>query len=461
MKHLLLLSAAMIAGSVGALYHPFWGMLLYYHIALLRPQYLWSWSLPPGVRWSLIAAGIALLAASARLAAIFRGARLTSSLILTCLFAALLFASCLTAFDPSIADTYAIEYAKILLMALATMLVLDALWQFQAAVVMALLTVGYVAYEINSVYFFQGRMDIFHLGYGGLDNNGAGLMLAMALPLAYAVGSAAPHLWQRGLAWSLGILVAHAVMMSYSRGAMVASLVGLAWVTVFNRRRPQAVLILAATAVVVSVLAGTEIRQRFFSTSEYTNDRSAQSRFVSWQAAWEIAWEHPVLGQGIRNSGNYTQSYGADRFGRTIHSQYLQIAADSGIPALVVYLALVATTLLNFLRSQAACRHWLVNHAADAPTADQPSPQEVYLLHHLIVGCTGSLIIFLSGAFFLSLEWFEAPWLLIALAANLPSLVRDHLESPQRYRAAASCHRHAQRNRHHVPAPPVLTGGAL
>ena len=61
MKQFLFMVVLLVAGSLGSLYHPFWGVLLYYTFATLRPQYLWDWSLPQGVRWSLFAAGAVLL----------------------------------------------------------------------------------------------------------------------------------------------------------------------------------------------------------------------------------------------------------------------------------------------------------------------------------------------------------------------------------------------------------------
>jgi len=35
---------------------PFWAVLMYYGLAVLRPQSIWGWALPRSVRWSLFAA---------------------------------------------------------------------------------------------------------------------------------------------------------------------------------------------------------------------------------------------------------------------------------------------------------------------------------------------------------------------------------------------------------------------
>ena len=53
-KHLIFMIALTIFGTAGAvLYSPFYGVISYFFLAVLRPQSLWAWSLPPAVRWSL------------------------------------------------------------------------------------------------------------------------------------------------------------------------------------------------------------------------------------------------------------------------------------------------------------------------------------------------------------------------------------------------------------------------
>ncbi len=46
---------------------------------------------------------------------------------------------------------------------------------------------AYIAYEVNIKYLTEGRLDIWLNGYGGVDNNLAGLMLAVGVPLSLFV----------------------------------------------------------------------------------------------------------------------------------------------------------------------------------------------------------------------------------------------------------------------------------
>ena len=65
----------------------------------------------------------------------------------------------------------------------------------------------------GKVNFFQGRLDVYNRGYGGLDNNGAGLMLAMGIPMAV-------YAWEGVSRWWRWLFIAavppmlHAVMMT-------------------------------------------------------------------------------------------------------------------------------------------------------------------------------------------------------------------------------------------------------
>lgn len=418
MKQFAFLSILMAAAALGAFFSPFWGVLLYYFLAVLRPQYLWDWALPGDTRWSLMAAGIAFFSAMLYAPRLILTGRLNRVAWLAIAYTFVIGLSVLTAHDTSIAQDWAGEFAKIIVMVLLAMVVIEHAWQINLFGVMILLCLGYGAYEINYNYFLLGRLDIFHVGFGGLDNNGAGLMISMGIPLAYVFGVTAKHRWQSALAWMLGLFMIHAMLMSYSRGAMLATVVGSVWLLLHHRPRWQAGGLAIAMCLVISLLAGKEIRERFFSTQSYQEDNSAQSRFDSWSAAWRIASDHPLLGVGVRNSSLYSQRYGADLRGRTIHSQYLQIAADSGMIAMALYIVLLIACLRAFGFAGSVCREYLLAH----PKIGPPDHDRYMLIlsERLALGFQTSLVIFAVGGLFLSLEVFELPWLLITLAGVSP-----------------------------------------
>lgn len=472
MKQFIFMILIMSLGTFGAFQHVFWGLLLYYGLAVLRPQYLWAWALPEGWRWSLMAAGAVLLGAIINFPTLASRGRLNAVAVTLIAYSLLVLLSILNAFDPGIAQEWGAEFGKIAIVAIIASIVVDSVWQIDLLGKMILVTTGYIAWEVNSLYVFQGRLDIYRYGYGGLDNNGAGLVVAMGIPFAYAFGLSARHVVTRWGSWFLGLLMLHAMLMSYSRGAMLATLVGAIWLLLHHRPRKQAVLIAAAACLAVSILAGPEIRARFMTTGDYANDPSVNSRFDSWSAAWAIATDNPITGQGLRNSNLFTHKYGADVQGRTIHSQYLQIAADSGIPAMISYIILVGLAILTLSRARTECvaardhldalavREQERKDAADrkpfllapAPTAEasplKPAAdvdaepvvrvdrRQADDMARLMLACQTSLIIFSLGGVFLSLEVFELPWLLIVMAGVAPAAIRRELQAQRDPRTA-------------------------
>ena len=425
MKQFILLVMMVLVGSTGSLFNPFWGLMLYYTLSVLRPQDLWDWAMPEPWPWSRMAAGAVIVGVFLNLSDIWYRARLGVIPVLILTYGMLLTLSTLTAHDPGWSQHWLFEYAKVLLLAFITFYVIHRFWHLRVLAAMIVVCIGYIAWEANYNYFFDGRLDIFHHGFGDLDNNGAGLMLAMGLPFAYAFAVSASRLWVKVLSASLGMIILHAVLMTYSRGAMLASLVAIVWVLWHHRPRMQAALITVVLTAAVAVLAGPEIRERFLSTAQFSRDYSAQSRMSSWSAALEIVKEHPLTGVGIRNSNTYTHNYGADHVGRTIHSQYLQIAADSGIPAAMIYIAMIFTALYLMMRS----RSMVLEHIEGSPgIVPRPDDARLRQMEKIILGCQASLILFMFGGAFLSLEVFETPWLIIAMAGAMPRIVRHELE---------------------------------
>jgi probable O-glycosylation ligase (exosortase A-associated) len=413
MKQLILMIVLTAFGALGALFNgPFWGLTIYYLFAVLRPQYLWKWTLPTDIQWSFYVA-IPTIAAT-----VLHGIgfyydpdepavkkRFVAGHIALLGFAIWLLISYALAYRPARSTPIVIEYSKIFTMVAISAFIVRQLWQIRLLFFLATLSLIYIAYEVNFLYLVNGYLGIYLNGYGGLDNNGAGLMLAMAVPASIFIWESHTKVWRWFFAAMVPVLV-HAVLMTYSRGAMVSILVVSPLIFVRSRRKKWMTLGFVALAFIVPMLAGAEIRERFFSVEKYEEDKSAQSRFSSWAAGFAIAQDYPFFGIGPRNSPLVIHRYGGNAQGRVIHSQYLQLAADTGFVGLGWYLGILACSWFSLRGVRQATRGDL--------------SEEGRRVHGLACALESSLAVFCVGALFLSLEVFELPYLLMMLSMQLP-----------------------------------------
>ena len=416
MKQTIFMAVLTAAGVLGALFiEPFVGVAVYYLYAVLRPQFLWKWALPPDIQWSAIVAWATLAAAvwflltSASASEGEPQRRFTAAHKAFFVFGGWICLTYVTSQNHEVAWPWFIEYLKIFVMFAVAALVVRELRQVWSIYLAATAALVYIAYEVNFLYFVDARLDIYRSGYGGLDNNGAGLMLAMGVPLAIHAWEGSTKAWRWLFLAGVPPLI-HAVLMSYSRGAMLSLAVAVPLLLVRSRRKPQFVVALLLLLGGLPFLAGREIRDEFLSLERYDSDSSANQRFDSWQAAVDIANDYPVFGVGIRNSPLLSYDYGADSVGRVIHSQYLQILADAGYPGLALYLIALGSLWVGMARARRAVKK------RDGP--------EAKLAHSMLNGVEGALLVFCVGASFLSLEVFELPYVLALLGAQIALLTR-------------------------------------
>jgi probable O-glycosylation ligase (exosortase A-associated) len=416
MKHLIFMIIVTTVGVYGSLaISPFYGVAVYYLYAVLRPQFLWEWSLPAGIGWSFYVAVAAMIGASLNLRSKDTppdpegGWRLSAAHKVLLAFGVWESITFVTAQNHEVSFPWFIEFVKVMVMFWLAARVIRTPRQIWIIYLLTAGSIGYIAYEINCCYFFQGQVTIYRRGYGGLDNNGAGLMVAMGAPLCYFAFEGIRR-WYRWAFLAMIPLILHAVLMSFSRGAMLSLLVSIPFYLLRARRKFVLVLFLAGIAALVPVLAGKEIRARFFSLEHTEIDASANSRRDSWAAAWRITMDNPIFGVGFRNSSLFSHAYGADFEGRTIHSQYLQISADSGLPALGLYLMSLGVG-------------WFSMRSARM-MAKKRTDEDAWQAYAAACGVEGAMIVFCVGGSFLSLESFELPYLMLLLGAQLPLVLR-------------------------------------
>ncbi len=424
MKQFAFMAITLLLGTVGSFaLSPVYGLAVYYLYAVLRPQFIWEWVEMFGIRlgevnWSLPVALCTLLATLmwraglwTPLAAIkpprYGNPKFTRSHYLFLAFTAWISHTFVTAQIHSVAWPYFVEYVKIFVMFICATLVLRTVRDLWIIYFVMLGASAYIAYELNYYYLAYRWIMVQHRGYGGLDNNGAALILAMGIPLAFFAWEATRRWWRWAYMLAIPIL-GHAVMLTYSRGAMLALIpcALLMWLRARNKAF-MTVAYLIGFALVVGT-TGKEIEERFMSIGK----ENTNARWVTWDVAIRMANDRPIFGFGIRCSSQFIGKgdYVIPVDNLTIHSQYLQTAADSGWPALFLYVALLGSVLVGLWQTRRALR----------PFTD-PDTQNV---RSLASGLECALILFMVGAAFLSLEHFEMPYIVILLAVQLHAITR-------------------------------------
>jgi O-antigen ligase len=142
-------------------------------------------------------------------------------------------------------------------------------------------------------------------------------------------------------------LSAWALLLSRTRNAWLGTVAGLAVVAVL--RAPRALLLLPAGIAALLVLRPAPVVDRLTVT-----DASSRDRYYMWQAGIDMILDRPVFGQGpgmilVRYPG-YRWEEAPNPQTPHLHDNALQIAAERGLPCLVMWLWLVAVAMADAWR---------------------------------------------------------------------------------------------------------------
>jgi putative inorganic carbon (HCO3(-)) transporter len=273
---------------------------------------------------------------------------------------ALAFVSTLQALEVAPALTTTIRYASfVALYFVVSQFVGDHALQRRLVWILSISSSVAALIALEHFFFAPGYVYRANLRYG--DPNEVAFILATTLPLTFWL---LRERWLlRPLVAGMIIVISLAILFTYSRSALVALGAGIAWLMVIDRRR----IPLLVAAGVVTVLAGFTFVQSSPSNvfrvqeglraKEKIADYNVETRLGAWEAAINLAIQHPLVGIG---PGNFTYHYGritdtppgAEPLG-VVHNAYLDIAAELGLGGLLLF---VAYLVLSFGRLTTAHR---------------------------------------------------------------------------------------------------------
>ncbi len=202
--------------------------------------------------------------------------------------------------------------------------------------------------------------------YVGLDYNPnwLGLAMALGLPMAWHLALCRPTsrlVWPNRLYVVVGTL---AVVLTGSRGAILAAILGLSlvpWTTGRLRAGPRAAVFAAAAGTLY--LVGSSLSPASLERLTATQDEIATLNFSGrgaiWQAGLQLFGERPFTGFGAGSFGLAIEPVLG--YGRSPHQTLLSVLIGQGLVGLLLFLGMFASLVPSVLRMPAHPRRfWIV-----------------------------------------------------------------------------------------------------
>ena len=273
---------------------------------------------------------------------------------------------------------------------------------------------------------------------GGLFGNPNDMALNMVafLPLAIiaALGRNRPVL--RAIAIIGMPFMAAAIVFSKSRGGMVG-MVAMLVVLLYQLRRVRpgiAALVVAVSIAVVPMLPDsfTERMSSIFNPEEDpTGSREARKRLL--RESYEAFLERPLFGLGAGQFQNYNPE-GRQEAWRETHNAVLQVASETGIGGVIVFVFIVGSGFAAVLRTGATLRRARRTRRIRGPDAGRIArePMELYA-----AAMAASLAGWLIAAMFASVAYYWTFYIVLGLATSVRDVVAQEVQRPAKVRRAA------------------------
>ena len=219
---------------------------------------------------------------------------------------------------------------------------------------------------------------------------------------------------------------------TYARTGLISVGVLAAAMFVLSKRKWLVVLLAAVFALGVGAFMGQGWSDRMSTIADASDDSSAMGRVGVWWWTLEFVAKNPLGGSFdayrinqigiVMKDGNLLQAAG-----KAFHSIYFEILGELGIPGFLLYLGIVAATLLTLLR---------IRRRANTP--------EWLWIRSLSDAFTIAALIFLTGGAFIGVGFNSYFYYIGAVAAALANIfdrsVREHREASAASLAVASRH---------------------
>jgi O-antigen ligase len=229
------------------------------------------------------------------------------------------------------------------------------------------------------------------------------------LPIAFELVLVAPSKLQKLYAVGCTLLIFAAVTLGASRGGFLGIVLMVFYLIARSRKPARNLAVVIIVTIPFMVFAPNSPINRFFHPAGGDKE-SVNKHLIGWEAGLNMIKKHPITGVGFGNYKAEVTRY--DKSGEVrldphvAHNAYLEIAAEMGLPAILVYWSFLGAAFV----SAGKTRKRALARGAESIAA-------------LAVGCQASILGTSVGIFFVSGQYTRLFWFVLCMTMVMPLLV--------------------------------------
>ncbi len=397
------------------LYRPLFGIIVYYFFVYFKLQNLmWGFQ---GIRISLIIVIviiIGLLINKKKYSPNLSRLKKTENRLIIIFIFLLIISTLLSQFPTNSWDSFQ-KFIKVLVFALVVQITICNKKEMELFTLFLFLFNGFLA--IRTCYLYQHFGEIQIEGYGfSWDNNDYALALVMFLPFVLSFFLYTKNKIQKILLFSLSLLIVFSIMVTFSRGGFLG-LFFVLFLSVFilSRYKIKTFISIAVVILFISINLPKGYIERIkmirteIESANDMEDSNYTGRIYIWRIAAKMINDYPLFGVGPNNFVIMRQHYEDEADISVTHNSFLQIGAELGSIALLVFLLLLSKIIFNLFK----LRRRIVNDD----------------LNHWMIKYVGAILIsifgFIVSGFFLNRAMSEVLYLIISLGVCLQYIYQE------------------------------------
>ena len=265
-------------------------------------------------------------------------------------------------------------------------------------------------YVLREWQKYHGISKDFRPGWVTGDPNYFTVSALIALPMAFYFFLGLKR--QSGRLFCIGslCLTMAAVTVAASRGGFLGLMLAFLFVIWNTKHRVRNIAIVATVVLSLGMAVPRSPLKRAFNPNS-DDMKGVHARLIGWRAALRMIQKHPLMGIGLGNFKNSVTDYEVDeKVTNLAHNCYLEIPAESGLPALFLFLGILYTTYRSLGRVRTSS-----------------AQGGVPFLQHVALGLQAAILGAAIALFFVSAQYTKLFLLAVFLSIPLAALAKKAL----------------------------------